>query len=175
MVYGSDIVVQWAADNGLTDREVAAGSWIGLYHYGECTSATEARHKCYLAERQLPQGQSDGLRQRVANNAVFAGTMSGAVRFSTSDYRNAGVFEVRYFKGDTRHGDGVVCRGMPGITDTFLQCMLESSATSKRIFVDADEPVAIVKESEGNIPGIEAVFHHGEEAYEPESWDEITF
>ena len=70
---------------------------------------------------------------------------------------------MRYFTGDTRHGQGVVCRGIPEIADTYLQCTLEASVISSTIFVDPDEPSL----DEGSImPGLEASFDTGQETYE---------
>lgn len=151
VVYGTNIEVAWKADNGFQDRQTPAGSWLGLYVKDDCIAFNVDRHKCHLATRELEEG-----------------TAEGTVVFTVSDYRAAGDFEVRYFRGDSRHGQGVVCRGMPGIQDTFLQCLLEETITSSVISVDRDDPIAVGQST----PGIEAVFSQGEESYDPPTLDD---
>lgn len=144
---GSDIVVRWSTGIGLDALVVTEGTWIGLYPSRACTSYDVNIHKCYLAFKFLP-----------------VNTTSGVVRFSQNDYKEGGDFEVRYFEGDTRHGQGVVCRGLREIQETYLQCALEASAVSRSFFVDAEEPVGFGSD----MPGLEALFEGGEEGYEPE-------
>ena len=155
VAYGSDIVVKWAADNGLRERSTPKGSWLGLYEKDSCTSFNVDRHRCFIAQRSLEQN-----------------VQNGTVRFSVAEYRTAGDYEVRYFSGDSRHGQGVVCRGMPQIQDTFLQCLLEDTITSDVVTVDNDDPISIGGEAMSSAPGLEAVFHHGEESYEPDGFED---
>jgi len=155
VAYGSDIVVKWSADNGLQDRQTPKGSWLGLYEKDDCTTFNVDRHRCFIASRSLEKG-----------------VQNGTVRFSVAEYRAAGDYEVRYFRGDSRHGQGVVCRGMPRIQDTFLQCLLEETITSDVVTVDNDDPITIGSEAMSGAPGLEAVFHHGEESYEPDSFED---
>jgi len=146
--YGSDLVVRWAAGNGLQNAVAAAGSWMGLYRSKSCSSADVNIHKCYIAYRMLPENVT-----------------SGELRFNQLEYKEAGDYDVRYFTGDTRHGQGVVCRGLKEIKDTYLQCVLEASTTSRTVFVDSEEPTSLA----GDIGGLEAVFDGGEELFEIEA------
>jgi hypothetical protein len=145
---GSDIVVQWSAGNGLDGVGAPAGSWLGLYQSNACISTDIQRHKCYLAMRSLPTNVT-----------------SGEVRFSKQEYKLGGDYEVRYFMGNTRHGQGMVCRGMTEISETFLQCMLETARRSSAIFVDADEPTALAGPGI-ETAGLEATFDNGAESFE---------
>jgi len=145
---GSDIVVKWTASNGLDGAVAAAGSWLGLYEKGSCLAYNVNIHKCHIAARNLP-----------------ANTTSGEVRFSQSEYKEGGDFDVRYFSGDTRHGQGMVCRGLKRIQETYLQCALEVEAVSGGVFVDAEEATPLG----ADMPGLEATFEGGEEVFEVDS------
>jgi hypothetical protein len=146
---GSDIVITWNADNDLESAVVSAGTWVGLYKSNSCVEYDVKRHKCSLATRALPFN-----------------TTSGTVRFSRSEYLNSGEFDVRYFRGDSRHGQGVVCRGLKEISETYLQCMLEPAATSKVIFVDSEE-ISSSPEGPGmESRGLEGTWNNGEETFE---------
>lgn len=144
---GNDIISQWEASrNGLDQMVSTPGSWVGLYKKNECTAYGVNIHRCHLAVRE-----------------VLPHTSTGSVAFHRSDYKEPGEYELRYFKGDTRHGQGVVCRGIKNIVETYLQCTLEATTVSKVIYVDPDEPSL----DEGNImPGLEATFDEGKESYE---------
>lgn len=147
---GSDIVVHWTAGNGLDDAKIPAGTWLGLYKSNACTAYNVNRHKCKLAHRPLP-----------------VGTTSGTVRFKRSEYENSGDFDVRFFPGDSRHGQGVVCRGLKQISDTYLQCMLEPTVTSKAIFVDSEEVTTTGPDGPGmESNGLEGTWNNGEETFE---------
>jgi len=145
---GSDIVVKWYAGNGLDGATVAAGTWIGLYRKDSCFSYNFNRHKCHIASRSLLVNET-----------------AGEIAFSYSEYKVAGEFEARYFRGNTRHGQGIVCRGLKEIKDTHLQCMLEAAAISRAIYVDPDEPTYL-SDSPGMPSGLEATFDHGEEMFQ---------
>ena len=87
------------------------------------------------------------------------------MRFTARDYnREGGEYDIRYFAGDTRHGQGVVCRGLRQIKETYLQCMLEVAATSRAVYVDPDE--ASGTENQAISEGFEAMFDGGEETYD---------
>lgn len=145
---GSDIIVKWSAGNGLDITDAPPGTWVGLYHSKSCTAYNVNMHKCHIAVRVIP-----------------ANTTSGEVRFSQTEYKDAGDFDVRYFAGNTRHGQGVVCRGLKEIKETYLQCMLEPAAVSRVVFVDPEEPTAL----DSDMPGLEATFDGGEETFEMET------
>jgi len=142
---GADIVVSWSSGNGLNAAVVSAGTWIGLYASKSCSSYNNNVHKCYLASHALP-----------------VNTTSGEVRFTQKEYNEAGEYDVRYFEGNTRHGQGIVCRGLKQIKETYLQCTLEAAAVSRVIFVDPEEPTP----TNPNAPGLEAVFDTGDESFE---------
>jgi len=79
----------------------------------------EWRHRCFKAYQFVP-----------------ADTESGVVRFSQADYKNAGEYDVRYFVGDSRNGQGEICRGLAGVPgDTYISCMLDPKVTSSGIHV----------------------------------------
>jgi len=145
---GADIIVKWSAGTGLDNALAAPGSWVGLYRSKECSSFAVDVHRCYLAQKE-----------------VLANTTHGTIHFNMDIYKEAGDYDVRYFTGDTRHGQGVVCRGLKEISETYLQCTLEESVISSVIFVDAEESI-IPDESANSMPGLEAVFETGEDTYE---------
>ena len=147
---GEDIVGRWSigpGGNGLNEKRVAAGSWVGLYKSKDCTSYDVNIHRCYIASVELPV------------NAT-----SGVVRFKQMDYKEAGDYDLRYFAGDSRHGQGVVCRGLRRIPETYLQCALQAVVTSPMVYVDPEEPAGSGSEAESM--GFEAVFDQGDEAYD---------
>merc|ERR1712070_974852 len=93
---GQDIVVSWESSIGLRTNVLSQPqAWIGLFNAGECSSEDEWRNECYVAYQFLEVGIS-----------------TGTVRFSQDNYKNAGDFDVRFFNGDTRNGQGKVCRGL---------------------------------------------------------------
>lgn len=145
---GADIIVKWNAGSGLDNARAAPGSWVGLYKSRDCSTYAVDVHKCYLAQMEVP-----------------ANTTGGTLHFNMGVYKEAGDYDVRYFTGDTRHGQGVVCRGIKEIAETYLQCTLEASVTSSVVFVDAEESI-IPDESATSMPGLEAVFETGEDTYE---------
>jgi len=135
---GVDIVVLWNATDGQYADVSQEGSWLGLYRKGECSVASEWQHKCYLVAYELPAGESGGV-----------------VRFSQQDYKNAGEYEIRYFRGNTRSGQGQVCAGLSGTgTGTYIQCAMSAAATSSTINVygsiESQDDLA-------SIPGLEHV------------------
>jgi len=139
LILGQDIVVSWASNIGLQERDSVTSSWLGLFEKDSCPDT----HECHVAYQFISSGDE-----------------SGTVIFSQSDYKNSGDYEVRYFKGDTRNGQGVVCRGQPGVpTETYMMCTLETAAISEGITVagqDIDETEDLALR-----PGLEAVFGHG--------------
>jgi hypothetical protein len=135
---GVDIVVTWNATDGQYLGVSEPGSWLGLYKKGECSTKDEWAHECYLAAREVPAGESGGV-----------------VRFSQKDYKAAGEYDVRYFRGNTRMGQGQVCQGMRNTgTGVYMQCTLVASTTSDAITVfgriESEDDLAAV-------PGLEHV------------------
>jgi len=119
VILGQDIVINWQANIGLQDRLAPAGTWIGLFAKGDCTGLDEWRHQCYKAYQ-----------------FVGAETESGTVRFSQADYKVGGEYDVRYFVGDSRNGQGEICRGLTGVPgDTYVACMLDPKVTSSPIHI----------------------------------------
>jgi hypothetical protein len=139
VILGQDIVVAWASNIGLQAVNSADNSWLGLYPAGACTDT----HDCY-----------------VAFQFIAASTQTGTVIFSQHDYKISGEYEVRYFDGASRNGQGVVCGGQTGVPhETYLNCALRVKVTSDRINVlgqdiDNTEELSLS-------PGLEAVFGTG--------------
>jgi len=135
---GVDIVVLWNATDSQYSGVSQAGSWLGLYHKGECVEDLEWRHQCYLVARELPTGESGGV-----------------VRFSQQDYKAAGEYEVRYFRGNTNDGQGQVCQGLRNTgAGVYMRCTLQAALTSEPINVygtiESQEDLA-------SVPGLEHV------------------
>jgi len=125
---GGDILVQWVSHQGYTVRKSQPGAWIALYKHRECSTSTTSNlqnlHTCYLAWQFLPEGQQ-----------------SGQVTFTVADYKAPGEFEARFFRGDTLNGAGMACKGLENYratTETYTQCVFETSATSAVISVPGD-------------------------------------
>merc|ERR1711988_738444 len=122
---GADIVVTWYSNLRYSDRYSQPGAWIGLYRNQECSPQHGAQlqhaHECYLAFAFLPDGET-----------------SGEVRFSVNDYKLPGLYEARYFRGDTMNGQGQACRGLDGRTQTYVECVFEAAAVSDVINIPGD-------------------------------------
>merc|ERR1711998_639771 len=89
---------------------------------------------------------------------IESGVQSGVVRFSQSDYKLGGHYDVRFFQGDTRNIQGRVCRGLKNVAhETYVQCALEPALISSPIEVwkDAKEVAEFNNEM---IPGMEVMF-----------------
>merc|ERR1712216_203026 len=143
VILGQDIVVSWASNIGLQTIKSATNSWLGLYNRGECTSGTHDRHKCWKATQ-----------------FIAANDMTGTVIFSQKDYKISGEYEIRYFDGNSRNGQGEVCRGQKGVPrETYVHCVLESAATSETVTV-AGSDINDTEELKLR-PGLEAVFGSG--------------
>ena len=87
---------------------------------------------CYLEVFNLPDGHAEG-----------------EVRFKLE---HAGEYEARYFKSDSRHGQGYQCRRLPGTgASTYQHCVLHASAVSETItVVSSPLPTSF---GEGTTPG----------------------
>jgi len=139
VILGQDIVVSWASNGGLQEVQSDGNSWLGLFSKDSCPTT----HDCY-----------------VSYQFISANAFTGTVIFSQSDYKFSGVFEVRHFKGTTRNGQGIVCRGQPGVpSETYVRCRLEAATTSEVITVAGQD----IEQTEDLAlrPGLEAVFGNG--------------
>jgi hypothetical protein len=143
VILGQDIVVSWASNIDLQTRLSQTNSWLGLFKKGDCSADTENRHECYKAFQFITAHQN-----------------TGTVIFSQTDYKISGEYEIRYFVGDTRNGQGKVCRGQKGVpSETYVHCVLEAAATSETITVLGSD---INDTEELKLrPGLEAVFGSG--------------
>jgi hypothetical protein len=139
VLLGVDIVVGWNASTEQQKRTTQKGAWIGLYKAGQCTGAVgEGRHECYLAYKLLP-----------------VGVEYGEVRFTQSEYRTAGEFDVRFMRGDTTNSQGQVCKGLTkSSAGVYLYCMIEASATSDSIHVFGS--VGSIEDMD-SVPGLENI------------------
>merc|ERR1711988_1081810 len=96
VILGQDIIVHWASNNLLDTYTSTDNSWLGIYEAGACsTEDKHTRHKCYKAAQFIKVNQN-----------------SGTVIFSQSDYKISGEYEIRYFRGDSRNGQGERCDGL---------------------------------------------------------------
>jgi len=179
VVVGQDIVVGWEANNKLDGRVSHSEDWIGLYREGECVQVdyyndvakstsdrsdlessyqlATSQNKCFIAASSLPEGLD-----------------KGEIRFSSTEYQHtAGVYELRYFLGDSTGGAGYVCRGVQQTdSEAFKTCALEAKTKSsivhvKNTFADgsyqhlsAQDKVPQAAEQE--LPGLETFCFGGE-------------
>ena len=106
------------------------------------------QNQCHVAAIKLPGGLE-----------------TGEVRFSFQDYRESGKYEVRYFLGDSRDGQGVVCRAFQGTATPSRICGLEAKAVSAPIniqprFADGSQQHLSTEVSdmaeEQKLPGLES-------------------
>jgi hypothetical protein len=140
VVLGQDIVVSWASNSQFQDIASAPNSWLGLFTRGECSTADKHdRNQCWKAYQ-----------------FIAARDNTGTVIFSQNDYKISGEYEVRYFKGNSRNGQGEDCRGLKDVNhETYVTCQLEAAAISEPITV-MGQHVDEVEELESL--GLEAVF-----------------
>lgn len=154
---GEAAVLTWYSNRGYEANPASGSDWVGIYRKGDCAEpewwqdssepyeakrrpVEEAqpmeRHQCYLEMFNLPAGET-----------------SGQLRFKLEV---AGDYEARYFKGDSRHGQGYVCRRLPGTgANTYMHCVLEASAVSETISVTGGG--GGMPTSFGSTPGLEAI------------------
>jgi hypothetical protein len=140
---GQDIVVSWASNHGLQDISSKPNSWIGLFEAGACATGDHDLHTCWKAYQ-----------------FIAARNQTGTVIFSQSEYMISGLYEVRYFDGDTRNGQGEQCNGLQNVnSETYVTCHLTPAATSETINVQGTYVENI--EDVSTQPGLEAVFGSG--------------
>jgi hypothetical protein len=140
VILGQDIVVHWESTIQLQTALSRPNSWIGLYNAKDCAESTEWRHECYKSFQFVEQDVT-----------------SGTVRFSQKDYKVAGEYDIRFFHGDTRNGQGKVCRGLTASPHgTYVQCVLEPAVTSSSIHIHGPDMKNL--EDMDSQPGLEVVF-----------------
>jgi hypothetical protein len=175
ILLGSDIVVHWDSTIKLRTRLQPSNSWIGLYRQGDCMPYpdggdwNDAQNKVLATQLANTQYQFQQEKGKVgkyveqeahtcflAYQYVEEGVSSGTVRFSQSDYGTAETFDVRFFHGDTRNGQGHICRGLSNVpSETFVQCNLEAAVISGPIHVQnkmehVDDPLEALPGMEFN-------------------------
>jgi len=170
---GQDLVISWESTVNLQTRPQTQNSWIGLFKNGSCmgnhgvewSALQNQRLKTTIENTQAtsestpPPGylEKDQHECYVASQFIESGVSSGVVRFSQTDYKDGGLYDVRFFQGDSRNGQGRVCRGIPGIaTGTYVHCTLEAAAIHGPISVFAD-PAKVDKFD--HVPGMEVMFN----------------
>jgi hypothetical protein len=142
IILGQDMVASWASNIGLQTRRSKSNSWLGLYKKGDCATG-EQQHQCHIAYQFIAQDVN-----------------TGTVIFSQKDYKVSGEYEIRYFDGDTRNGQGEVCGGLPNVDhETYIRCTLNAAATSETITVLSND-IADTEDLSSK-PGMEAVFGNG--------------
>jgi len=143
VLLGQDLVIHWSSNIQLQDQLSIPNSWIGLYGAGECTAhSTEgtAPHECYKAFQ-----------------FIETGVTSGTIIFSLADYKIAGEYDLRYFVGDTRNGQGRSCTGLTSVDhETYVTCKLVPSVVSSSVHIHGPD----MRESEDmdQIVGLEVIF-----------------
>jgi len=157
---GEAIVVNWFANHGLTNRTSHKKDWIGLYKYGDCTD--EDQFKVYGEyETPIPVINKHADIHRCYLHAVDINEekVSGQVRFEYHFYKQVGEFEVRYFLGDSKDGQGMTCRGLRKRDEgEYVHCVLEAAYKSRKITVVLPNAVTVTNEASdiGKIPGLES-------------------
>jgi hypothetical protein len=141
VIRGQDMIVSWNSNIGLKAQAAVPNSWLGLYKKGDCDEeGSDVRHQCYKAFQ-----------------FITASVSSGTVIFSQKDYQVSGEYEVRYFDGDSRNGQGQVCNGMGNVGHgAWVRCTLQAAARSSTIAVLTND----IGDTDNlrDRPGLEAVF-----------------
>jgi hypothetical protein len=179
VLMGTDIVVSWESTVNLQTKIQSQNSWIGLYKKGSCMGSywkhgDEWTHsdnddvRNSIANTQIehtdpnvrPTGSYIESNQHecfIAMHFIEGGVQSGVVRFSAQEYKIGDVFNVRFFQGDSRNGQGRICRGIAGVPgETSIDCILEPALISDdiEVFVDSAKLDHL-----NDIPGMEVVFN----------------
>jgi len=153
---GGEAIVYWESGRGYAASISSAIDWIGIYKKGDCAEPDlysneganhvilnriieqdpTSRHQCYIEAVNLPAGES-----------------SGSLKFYMKE---AGEYEARYFKGNTRDGGGYVCKRIMGSgANNYVQCVLTQAAISDPVMVSArNGPVSFSLEQN---PGLEVI------------------
>ena len=138
---GGDIIVKWTANDGLSGRSSADGEWIGLFKRNDCGAASTAnaenQHACFLGWRTLDMDK-----------------LEGHVAFRSAEYKEAGLYEARIFRGDTVDSHGRACASVQGYT----RCVYEVAAVSSVINIPGD--ISHMEDTSGafGVQGLNAVY-----------------
>merc|ERR1711935_377718 len=179
VLMGTDIVVSWESTINLQTKMQSQNSWIGLYKKGSCmgsywkhgdewTHSDNEDIRNSISNTQIehtdpnvrPVGSYIESNQHecfVAMHFIEGGVQSGVVRFSQHEYKIGDSFNVRFFQGDSRNGQGRICRGIAGVpSETAVDCVLEAALISDdiEVFVDSAKLDHL-----NDIPGMEVVFN----------------
>lgn len=158
---GRDIHVEW----NLNGRMSHPLDFIALYRKGECKQVD------YTENNPYPPGADEATRAaqnqcHLITESLAQDQTEGVVHFDFSTFKVAGEYEARFFRGESRNGQGVVCRGMHGLaygfesSPTMESCALEARATSNVVTVTAEVASRGGRKSTGggavkHIPGLE--------------------
>jgi len=103
---------------------------------GYCTADTDCqpqewKQKCGHHDPTDPSCHDPTHMPVCYQSRCTGGIDRGVVRFSFSEYKRAGDYNVRLFRGDSRNRNGIFCGGMTGTpTDTYTQCVYESAVNA---------------------------------------------
>jgi hypothetical protein len=93
-----------------------------------------------------------------AEGTCTGGIDSGRLRFSQSEYLQAGEYDVRIFQGDSRNKNGIFCGGMQNTPhETYNQCVYESSVSASLLVYSGHDNVVDLNA----LPGMEMVWSNG--------------
>lgn len=189
VLLGNDIVVHWESTVQLQTRLQSQNSWVGLYENGTCMG-TYGRHGDEWTEHEnrvimnqfenqyditpmqklTDTGRTEEYVESTQHEChiswqfIEGGVQSGVVRFSQKDYKNGGLYNIRFFQGDSRNVQGRICRGLTNVNDeTYVQCILEANLISEPIEVFAD-PHKV--DNFNVIPGMEVMFDDSRARYQ---------
>jgi len=153
---GADIVVDWLASDPTHSGVSHRLDWIGMFKAGDCpqnanvdtvtgpTSYQRGQNTCFIAWQQLADY-----------------TKGGRLTFKYPDTRwDAGVYDFRYFLGDSKSGHGLSCR-QSHYTASKQECEFEHAAKSSPITVVTPSPGSDHQSlNYGTIPGFEVLGCH---------------
>jgi hypothetical protein len=172
ILLGQELTVQWTSTMNLQTRLQSQNSWIGLFRNGTCmpkhgSTAAASQNQDLSAQIGTSQHTELGILRQgriqtdvhecyVSYRFIQSGVESGSVTFSQADYKVAGVYDVRFFQGDSRNEQGRVCKGILNAPHgTYIQCSLEAALIRSPIEIIGDrskmDDLAI-------IPGMEMHF-----------------
>jgi len=161
---GQNLVIHWESIAG---RVQGSNSWIGLYYKGTCMPTPkrgefgadvfdDGYSRDYLQEPTGADVEHSPHECYKTFRFIKEGTSSGTVMFSPQEYKVAGEYDVRFFQGDSRNGQGIVCKGLLGSDqDSYVKCSLEASLVSSPIHIYANNDMLDDLDA---IPGMEAYF-----------------
>jgi hypothetical protein len=143
IILGQDMVVAWSSNVGYSSVQSEAQSWLGLFPKTNGVGDCPTTHDCYISYQ-----------------FITARELTGTVIFSQAAYKNSGEYEIRYFSGGARNGQGYECTGITGVpSETYINCNLFAETVSDTIRVRGQDIDEI--EDLSISPGLEAVFGNG--------------